>query len=195
VARRAASSPYGGTNCMGTPDYWDPLHVVNFRDAGAFVNLIAKRVIVRENRLFRGGTIGHIADTTIIGSPATILCLKKGAESTMRRCSHAASPPPRWWRGTPDRRGGCRTAREPASARHCHYRRVRAQRRSQTGQDTGGARWASGGFRTPSIALPGLTVRPISERAQRRAPSYPHPYAPHHAAAMRLWHRWSVGGG
>ena len=60
-------------------DCSDPNNVVNFRDVGAFVNLIAGRELLREYKLLRGGTVQYIEDTAVAGNPRTILCLKNGA--------------------------------------------------------------------------------------------------------------------
>ena len=47
--------------------------VANFRDVGAFVNLIIGRGVLPENRLLRGGAI---RDFSGIGQPKTVLCLR-----------------------------------------------------------------------------------------------------------------------
>jgi protein-tyrosine phosphatase len=61
-------------------DYTDPTTAVNFRDAGLFINLIVGRVILREQRLLRGGTVKWLQDLTAIGSPRTIFCLQGTAD-------------------------------------------------------------------------------------------------------------------
>jgi protein-tyrosine phosphatase len=59
-------------------DCWTPAPVVNFRDVGAFVNLILGHDVVGEHRLLRGGTIKHLPNLASVGAPATVLCLKNG---------------------------------------------------------------------------------------------------------------------
>jgi len=59
-------------------DYSDPTRAVNYRDVGLFLNLIAAKQVLPERRLLRGGTLQHIHDLSVVGSPATIVCLKNG---------------------------------------------------------------------------------------------------------------------
>jgi len=72
-------------------DYSDPERSANFRDVGAFINLILGYRALPENRLLRGGSIKHLVDLATIGNPATVLCLKNGADpapSALRALHH-----------------------------------------------------------------------------------------------------------
>jgi protein-tyrosine phosphatase len=112
-------------------------NVVNFRDAGAFVNLIACRAFLAEGRLFRGGTIQALANMDAIGSPATILSLKNSPNADREgvcmlhhprpntaECYQTDLPPVRAWiRGIL-----CSLAQPPAQLPlyiHCHSGRDR----------------------------------------------------------------------
>lgn len=64
-------------------DYTDPQRVVNFRDVGEFINLIANRQLLPVNKLYRGGTIKYIQDVSVIESPKTIFCLQKGPDPNL----------------------------------------------------------------------------------------------------------------
>jgi protein-tyrosine phosphatase len=55
---------------------------INFRDVGLFVNLIAQKRLLPENRLLRGGKIDSMAASEI-GSPGTIINLRTGADAGM----------------------------------------------------------------------------------------------------------------
>jgi len=59
-------------------DRTDPEHVVNFRDVGEFVNEIARRPLLPETRLYRGGSIHYIAGLHVIKNPRTIFNLRRG---------------------------------------------------------------------------------------------------------------------
>ena len=48
-------------------DYTNPEKVVNFRDVGEFVNVIADAPLMPLGRLYRGGTVRHIDTSTDIG--------------------------------------------------------------------------------------------------------------------------------
>lgn len=53
---------------------------VNFRDVGAFVNLIAGHDLMHENLLFRGGKTDFCKSGKEIGSPKTIINLRQGKD-------------------------------------------------------------------------------------------------------------------
>jgi len=53
---------------------------VNFRDVGAFINLIAGHEMMYENLLFRGGKTDYCKSGKEIGSPKTILNLRQGRD-------------------------------------------------------------------------------------------------------------------
>lgn len=53
---------------------------VNFRDVGAFINLIAGHEMMYENLLFRGGKTDFCKSGEEIGSPKTILNLRQGRD-------------------------------------------------------------------------------------------------------------------
>ena len=55
---------------------------VNFRDVGDALALVADTDIFPTRRLFRGGKIDFVTDTAAIETPATILNLRRGDEST-----------------------------------------------------------------------------------------------------------------
>jgi hypothetical protein len=61
-------------------DYWDPLHVVNFRDVGSWVNESAKRSFLPITRLYRGGTIKYMKSLDVICNPRTIFNLTNGPD-------------------------------------------------------------------------------------------------------------------
>lgn len=61
-------------------DYTDSKKVVNFRDVGEFINLIVDQRLVPIDRLYRGGTIKYISDSSVVGEPKTIFCLQKGPD-------------------------------------------------------------------------------------------------------------------
>ena len=54
---------------------------VNFRDAGAFVNLITGKPLLPENRLLRGGKIDFVSEASEIGSPGTIINLRAAEDA------------------------------------------------------------------------------------------------------------------
>lgn len=62
-----------GCNGMGL-DY--TAGCANFRDVGAFVNLIANEELVPERRLLRGGKIDHVREAAEIGNPGTVINLR-----------------------------------------------------------------------------------------------------------------------
>lgn len=53
---------------------------VNFRDVGAFVNLILEKEVLPEKKLYRGGSIDYIKDLEDIGTPKTIINLRNGSD-------------------------------------------------------------------------------------------------------------------
>ena len=53
---------------------------VNFRDVGECVNLIADRDILPTGRILRGGKLEFVDSPEQIGSPGTIINLRKGAD-------------------------------------------------------------------------------------------------------------------
>jgi protein-tyrosine phosphatase len=54
---------------------------VNFRDVGEVLNLLADRTVMPERRILRRGTIDWVDSLEEIGSPGTIVSVKKGADS------------------------------------------------------------------------------------------------------------------
>lgn len=56
---------------------------VNFRDVGEFVNLIADEELMKEQMLFRGGKTDFCESPEDIGSPGTIINLRKGADKKL----------------------------------------------------------------------------------------------------------------
>jgi len=54
--------------------------IANFRDVGHTVNVLAEETLVKEEALFRGGTIRDIEDLSVIRSPKTIVNLRKGRD-------------------------------------------------------------------------------------------------------------------
>jgi protein-tyrosine phosphatase len=65
---------------MAGLDYSNPQLAVNFRDVGLFVNMMAGRSLLPENRLFRGGTVKWLTSPSAIGNPRTILNLQRGPD-------------------------------------------------------------------------------------------------------------------
>ena len=53
---------------------------VNFRDVGEFINLIAKKPLLQEKRLFRGGKTDYCKSAAEIGNPGTIINLRQGKD-------------------------------------------------------------------------------------------------------------------
>lgn len=53
---------------------------VNFRDAGAFVNLIADERLMAEGRLYRGGKLNYVDDLSAIENPASVINLRRGPD-------------------------------------------------------------------------------------------------------------------
>ena len=53
---------------------------VNFRDVGAFINLIAGHEMMYKNLLFRGGKTDYCKSEKEIGSPKTIINLRQGKD-------------------------------------------------------------------------------------------------------------------
>lgn len=53
---------------------------VNFRDVGEYVNLLAGTKLLPTSRLFRGGKLEFVEKIEDIGSPQTIINLRKGAD-------------------------------------------------------------------------------------------------------------------
>jgi len=83
VGLNPAAAPGGSTmpsNRKTGLDYWNAKQVVNFRDIGEFVNLIAGADLLPVGRLFRGGTLRHVESLDAVGSPRTIFNLQKGSD-------------------------------------------------------------------------------------------------------------------
>lgn len=53
---------------------------VNFRDAGAFINLIAEKPLLKEKILYRGGSIDYVTEHKDIAYVQTIINLRKRAD-------------------------------------------------------------------------------------------------------------------
>ena len=53
---------------------------VNFRDVGEFVNLLAARTLLPPGKLYRGGKLEFVKSAAHIGSPKTIVNLRKGED-------------------------------------------------------------------------------------------------------------------
>jgi protein-tyrosine phosphatase len=53
---------------------------VNFRDVGEFVNLLANQTLLPLGKLYRGGKLDFVVNATDIGSPKTIVNLRKGED-------------------------------------------------------------------------------------------------------------------
>jgi len=53
---------------------------VNFRDTGAFINMIAQKSVMQEKRLYRGGKTDYCQSEEEIGSPKTIVNLRQGPD-------------------------------------------------------------------------------------------------------------------
>lgn len=53
---------------------------VNFRDVGLWVNQIARKTLLPEQQLFRGGKLDSVKDAKEIENPRTIICLRKGID-------------------------------------------------------------------------------------------------------------------
>lgn len=71
-------------------DYTDGC--VNFRDVGAFVNLILGEDRLPEGRLYRGGSTDYVFDATDIGSPGTIFNLRNGHDPNTFNADYAHFP-------------------------------------------------------------------------------------------------------
>ena len=54
---------------------------VNFRDVGEFVNLIASQTLLPPARLYRGGKLDFVSSAASIGSPQTIINLRKSVDA------------------------------------------------------------------------------------------------------------------
>jgi len=53
---------------------------VNFRDVGVFINWIAEKELFPTQKILRGGSTDFIKSITAIGSPASIINLRKGSD-------------------------------------------------------------------------------------------------------------------
>lgn len=65
---------------------------VNFRDVGEFVNLIAARELMPEKKILRGGKLDFVSSLDEIGSPKTIINLRKGADVVFGELVHCHFP-------------------------------------------------------------------------------------------------------
>ena len=54
---------------------------VNFRDIGEFVNLLASQTLLPIGKLYRGGKLEFVVSAAHIGSPKTIINLRKGEDT------------------------------------------------------------------------------------------------------------------
>jgi protein-tyrosine phosphatase len=54
---------------------------VNFRDVGEFVNLLAADMLLPVGKLYRGGKLEFVVSAAHIGSPRTIVNLRKGDDT------------------------------------------------------------------------------------------------------------------
>ncbi|UYZ84419.1 hypothetical protein MTZ49_02290 [Entomomonas sp. E2T0] len=54
--------------------------MVNFRDVGEFVNLLAEQELMRRKCLYRGGKITYLENLDQIETPKTIINLRKGQD-------------------------------------------------------------------------------------------------------------------
>ena len=68
-------------------DYWDPNQVVNFRDVGEFVSMIASREVLPVGCLFRGGTLRHVSSLGVADNPKTVFNLQWGPFRTGTSCT------------------------------------------------------------------------------------------------------------
>lgn len=53
---------------------------VNFRDAGAFINMMVEKPIFQEGMLFRGGSIDHVKEHHEIAEARSIISLRNGPD-------------------------------------------------------------------------------------------------------------------
>ncbi len=53
---------------------------VNFRDVGEYINLLADRSLLPVGRFLRGGKLEFVTEAEQIGSPGTIINLRKGPD-------------------------------------------------------------------------------------------------------------------
>lgn len=60
-------------------DYTDGC--VNFRDVGAFINLISGKEVLPEGRMYRGGSIDYVKEHKEIDDVKSIINLRNGADS------------------------------------------------------------------------------------------------------------------
>lgn len=54
---------------------------VNFRDVGAFVNLIIGKTILQEEKLYRGGSIDYVKEHAEIANVKSVISLRNGPDS------------------------------------------------------------------------------------------------------------------
>ena len=54
---------------------------VNFRDVGEFINLLAAQILLPVGKLYRGGKLEFVVSAAHIGSPRTIVNLRKGDDT------------------------------------------------------------------------------------------------------------------
>lgn len=59
-------------------DYTDGC--VNFRDVGAFINLISKKTVLPEGRIYRGGSIDYVKEHKEIDHARSIINLRNGPD-------------------------------------------------------------------------------------------------------------------
>ncbi len=56
---------------------------VNFRDVGAFINLIVGKQLLQEEKLYRGGSIDFVKDHMEIANVRSIISLRNGPDSEL----------------------------------------------------------------------------------------------------------------
>lgn len=65
---------------------------VNFRDVGEFVNLLADKKIIYENKIFRGGSIDFVNSLEEINLPKSIVNLRSGKDKNTFGVNHYHFP-------------------------------------------------------------------------------------------------------
>ncbi|MFP6896136.1 MAG: hypothetical protein VCA38_06005 [Roseibacillus sp.] len=70
-------TPENAPRALTTPCPWaTPPSFANFRDAGASIDELAGKTLLREGLLYRGGSFDRIPDSSHIGAPRTVLKLR-----------------------------------------------------------------------------------------------------------------------